>query len=129
MGIRMHTLGLIVDDMARSLAFYRHLGLPIPPEADHDEHVQGEEVGAPGLAWDTVGIIRQADPTWDGGSGRIGIAFECDSFEDVNARYAALEALGYGHNAPWDAPWGQRYARLRDPDGNRIELFAVLQQD
>lgn len=126
MGVRAHTLGFIVDNMARSLAFYRHLGLPIPPEANHQDHVELEDHGALGLAWDTAANIRKADPGWDGHSGRVGIAFECASPEEVNVLYAQIAALGYGHNEPWDAFWGQRYARLRDPDGNRIELFAEL---
>jgi hypothetical protein len=33
--------------------------------------------------------------------------------------------LGYeGHKPPWDAFWGQRYAVIRDPDGNTVDLFA-----
>ena len=31
-----------------------------------------------------------------------------------------------GHKAPWDAFWGQRYAMIRDPDGNEVDLFAPL---
>jgi len=27
---------------------------------------------------------------------------------------------------PWDAFWGQRYAIVRDPDGNGVDLFAPL---
>ena len=26
----------------------------------------------------------------------------------------------------WDAPWGQRYATVADPDGYRVDLFAPL---
>ena len=29
---------------------------------------------------------------------------------------------------PWDAPWGQRYAILHDPDGYQVELFAWGEQ-
>jgi catechol 2,3-dioxygenase-like lactoylglutathione lyase family enzyme len=128
MAIRMHTVGLIVDDMAKSLAFYRQLGLDIPDEADTQEHVELENKDGKGqgLAWDTVTIIKQADPTWNGAAGRVGVAFQCDSPEEVNAIYKNLDVQGYGHSEPWNAVWGQRYARLRDPDGNRVELFAVL---
>ena len=28
---------------------------------------------------------------------------------------------------PWDAFWGQRYAQVKDPDGNVVDLFAPLQ--
>ena len=31
-----------------------------------------------------------------------------------------------GHLAPWDAFWGHRYAVVRDPDGNDVDLFAAL---
>ena len=31
-----------------------------------------------------------------------------------------------GHKEPWDAFWGQRYASVKDPDGNQIDLFAPL---
>jgi hypothetical protein len=27
---------------------------------------------------------------------------------------------------PYDAPWGQRYATVLDPDGNIVDLFAPL---
>jgi uncharacterized glyoxalase superfamily protein PhnB len=30
------------------------------------------------------------------------------------------------HKEPWDGFWGQRYAQLKDPDGNVIDLFAPL---
>ena len=30
------------------------------------------------------------------------------------------------HLAPFDAPWGQRYATVLDPDGNHVDLFAPL---
>ena len=128
MGIRAETLGLIVDDMKTSLAFYRSLGLDIPADADTEDHVElgGNEEGGLGLAWDTAAAIRQLDPAWSGAAGKVGVAFRCDSPAEVDERYARLAALGYGHNPPWDTFWGQRYARLRDPDGHRIELFALL---
>ena len=126
MMIQLETVGLIVDDMAASLHFYRHLGLEIPPEADGEDHVELSDYGGQLLAWDTVKIVQLGDPNWNGAAGRVGLAFGCASPEEVNETYAKLEALGYGHNEPWDAPWGQRYARLRDPDGNRVELFAPL---
>ncbi|MGE0000366.1 MAG: VOC family protein, partial [Ilumatobacteraceae bacterium] len=41
--------------------------------------------------------------------------------------YAAMTSAGFdGHLEPWDAFWGQRYATLRDPDGNGVDLFAPL---
>jgi uncharacterized glyoxalase superfamily protein PhnB len=40
-------------------------------------------------------------------------------------RTAELLSLGYeGDKPPWDAFWGQRYAIVRDPDGNTVDLFS-----
>ena len=66
--------------------------------------------------------IRPGPPS---GGARIGLAFLCDSPADVDRVYAELTGLGYeGHKEPWDAFWGQRYALIRDPDGNSVDLFA-----
>ncbi len=81
------------------------------------------------LAWDTVDTIHSFDPDWTQPSGgaRISLAFQCSEPAKVGALYADLVKLGYaGHKLPWDAFWGQRYAVLRDPDGNDIALFAAL---
>ena len=46
----------------------------------------------------------------------------------VDATYAKLTGAGYeGRTEPWDAPWGQRYATVLDPDGNSVDLFAALE--
>ena len=39
MTARLDLIGLVVEDMARSLAFYRELGLDLPPGADTEPHV------------------------------------------------------------------------------------------
>jgi uncharacterized glyoxalase superfamily protein PhnB len=31
--------------------------------------------------------------------------------------------------SPWDAFWGMRYAVVKDPDGNAVDLFAALPGD
>ena len=37
---RLDAIGLVVSDMAASLAFYRRLGLDIPADADSAPHVE-----------------------------------------------------------------------------------------
>jgi catechol 2,3-dioxygenase-like lactoylglutathione lyase family enzyme len=129
MAPRLDLIGLVVTDMATSLAFYRRLGLAIPPDADDQPHVEATLPGGLRLAWDRVEVIRSFDPGWEppqGGPGQ-GLAFLCDDAADVDATYAALTAAGAeGHLPPWDAEWGQRYASVRDPDGHAVDLFAPL---
>jgi len=126
---RLDLIGLVVADMAASLAFYRRLGLEIPGGAEVEGHVEASLPGGLRLAWDTVDVIRSFDPDWTPPTGghRVGLAFLVDSPAEVDALYAELTAAGYeGHKEPWDAFWGQRYAIVRDPDGNGVELFAPL---
>jgi catechol 2,3-dioxygenase-like lactoylglutathione lyase family enzyme len=126
MAATLGVIGVVVQDMARSLAFYRRLGLDVPDAADGEQHV---EVGLPGglkLAFDTVETIRSFDPSWTPASGspRMGLAFACDSPTEVDKLYGELVAAGYeGHKEPWDAFWGMRYAVVHDPDGNGVDLY------
>jgi catechol 2,3-dioxygenase-like lactoylglutathione lyase family enzyme len=121
-------IGLAVADMATSLAFYRRLGLDIPAEADREPHAEADVAGVR-LMWDTYETIRSFDAGWtppQGGT-RVGLAFRCADPAEVDATYAAMVGAGHdGHLAPWDAPWGQRYASLLDPDGNGVDLYAPL---
>jgi catechol 2,3-dioxygenase-like lactoylglutathione lyase family enzyme len=119
---------LVVADMATSLAFYRTLGLDIPPEADTERHVEVTLPGGVRLAWEPVDFVKEMDPEWTApvGSAQVSLAFLCDSPAEVDAAYAHMAAAGYTGNEPWDAFWGQRYATLSDPDGNGIDLFSPL---
>jgi catechol 2,3-dioxygenase-like lactoylglutathione lyase family enzyme len=123
---KLDLVGIVVEDLGRSLAFYRRLGLEAP---DGEDHVEATLPGGLRVAWDTVETIRSFDPDWEPPSGgqRIGLAFLCESPGDVDTLYAELAQAGQGgHKEPWDAFWGQRYAQVKDPDGNVVDLFAPL---
>ncbi|CAL9569161.1 VOC family protein [Streptomyces sp. enrichment culture] len=124
---RFDAIGLVVSDMAASLAFYRRLGLDVPPEADSAPHAEAVLPGGLRLMWDTEEAVRAFDPGLPEapGTGRTALAFRCDGPAGVDALYEELVAAGYrGHLPPWDAPWGQRYAVVLDPDGRGVDLFA-----
>lgn len=127
MDAKLDAVGLVADDLPRTLAFYRELGIDLPPDADTQPHVEVTLPGGLRLLFDKADTIRSFDPDWQPPSGgpRVGLAFACESPAAVDALYDKIVGLGYdGHKAPWDAPWGQRYALLRDPDGNGVDLFA-----
>jgi catechol 2,3-dioxygenase-like lactoylglutathione lyase family enzyme len=129
MSAHIAVIGLVVSDMARSLAFYRRLNLDIPTDADNEPHVEVTLPGSLRLLWDTVDTIRSFDPDWKAphGGNRMSLGFACDSPVEVDTTYAELVDAGYhGHKEPWDAFWGMRYAVLHDPDGNAVDLFAPL---
>ncbi|MEV6315744.1 VOC family protein [Streptomyces sp. NPDC051776] len=129
MAPRFDLIGLVVSDMAASLAFYRRLGLDIPGDADSEPHVEASLPGGLRIAWDTEDTVRSFDRSWTPprDTGRASLAFACDGPPDVDRTYDELVGAGHrGHLKPWDAFWGMRYACVLDPDGNGVDLFAPL---
>jgi uncharacterized glyoxalase superfamily protein PhnB len=54
-------------------------------------------------------------------------AVRCAAPADVDQVVGRISAAGHTVvTAPWDAPWGQRYATVADPDGYRVDLYAPL---
>ncbi|ABS04955.1 catechol 2,3-dioxygenase-like lactoylglutathione lyase family enzyme [Kineococcus radiotolerans] len=125
---RLDLVGVVVADMARSLAFYRRLGLDVPADADDQPHVEVVLPGGLRLAWDTEETVRSFDPGWVPPTGHRGsLAFDCGDPAGVDRVHADLLAAGAeSHLAPFDAVWGQRYAVVLDPDGASVDLFAAL---
>jgi catechol 2,3-dioxygenase-like lactoylglutathione lyase family enzyme len=126
---RFDLVGIVVQDMRASLDFYRLLGIRFPDGAENEGHVEVKLEGGLRLAWDSADVIRSFDPEWTPPTGgpAIGLAFLCGSPAEVDAIYAEVVAAGHpSQKEPWDAFWGQRYAQVRDPDHNVIDLFAPL---
>lgn len=119
-------IGMVVADMAATLAFYRLLGLDIAQGLEEEGHVEAELPGGNRIMWDTIEVIRSFSE-WEPAAGghRVSLAFLCAHPADVDALYERLTAAGHrSHVAPFDAFWGQRYATVLDPDGNPVDLFA-----
>jgi uncharacterized glyoxalase superfamily protein PhnB len=128
---RLAAVGVVVSDLGRAIDFYRRLGLTFPEGAADSEqgHVEAELPGGLRFMLDTEETIRSFAPEWSPPTGghRIAVAFQCDSPEDVDRVHDELVAAGAeSERAPWDAFWGQRYAEIKDPDGNVVDLFAPL---
>ncbi|MER6804735.1 MULTISPECIES: VOC family protein [Streptomyces] len=129
MSARFDAVGLVVSDMAASVAFYRRLGFAFPEGAEEQGHAEAELPGGLRLLLDTEDVVRSFHAEWKppSGGGRTSLALRCDGPAEVDTLYAELVASGCrGELKPWDAVWGQRYAVVLDPDGNGVDLFAPL---
>lgn len=125
MTIQISMVGLVVADMATSLAFYRRLGLEIPDEADAQRFVEHRMENGVTLFWDTV-WTDQHDPTHRPVSGGYGILLEffLAGTDAVDAKFAELTAAGHaGRMAPAQTT-GPYAAMVDDPDGNVVLLTA-----
>lgn len=126
--MNLDAIGIVVTDMKRALAFYRLLGLEFPEGAETEDHVEAKTASGLRVMLDTESVVKSFVDDWIEPRGqRLGLAFSCTSAADVDAAYLRVVGAGFrGAKEPWDAFWGQRYAQIFDPDGNRVDLFAPL---
>lgn len=108
---RIDAATLVTADMARSVAFYAALGFTVRfggPDAPFTTF-------AVGSSWLNVQAGDGPRPSVRGW-GRI-IIF----VDDVDAMYRRCAAAGADLDSPpADAPWGERYFHVRDPDGHEL---------
>ena len=116
-------------DLERSIAFYRLLGLSVPDPGM--PHVAVELPGGNSLSLDTEQTIAGMHPGWvppSSEASRLALALGVGSPAEVDALFEKVTAAGHaGPLPPYDAPWGMRYATVADPDGNWVDLFALLE--
>ena len=125
MSPQLDAWGLVVSDMARSVSFYRRLGLEFPDGAESEGHVEAQLAGGFRYALDTEEVVKSFDSEWERSEHAHGGAYRCESPTEVDSVFKELlEAGGSVYKEPFDAFWGQRYAQVRDPDGTILDLYA-----
>jgi len=106
---------LAVRDMARSVEFYEKLGFELfygGPRSGFSSFKSREAV---------LNLAAQdgRSPQWWGR-----IIFRV---ADADACYESLKSAGLSPEAPpRDAPWGERFFHLRDPDGHELSFAELL---
>jgi len=122
----LDAIGIVVSNMAKTLAFYRLLGLDIPAAEDSQEHVETEIIKGVHIVFDTIDDVnRFTEHEKHIAERSVGFAFRCKDADDVDRIYTAVSAAGYkAKRPPFDSLWGQRYATLLDPNENPVELYA-----
>lgn len=103
------------SDVARSIEFYRRLGLILIvenlPRYARFECPEGES---------TFSVEKRAVPI--AGNGPV-VYFECQDLDETVSR---LKAQGVEFDSdPQDQPWLWRESTLKDPDSNQICLFSA----
>ena len=129
MAISLHTVGVTVKDLGKSLSFYRTLGLAIPEGQDNEHHVEYTSEDGYSIGFIPESTMLQTNPNWQAptGDNRISLQFACNTAAEVDETHNKLVAAGHkSFKEPWDAFWGQRFAQVIDPDGNNVAFFADL---
>ncbi len=119
---RLSAVTLVVRDMARSVAFYEALGFERlfggPDEAFTSYGVAGSYLNLQLADSDVAGGDDVEGPVWGRSIWWV---------DDVDALHARVLAAGYDAEfPPADAPWGERYFHVRDPDGHELSFARPL---
>jgi lactoylglutathione lyase len=115
--------GLTVNDLAKSLAWYRDvLGFVVEERWEHEGKLMGVQLRAGSVTF----TIGQDD--WKKGRDRKkgqGFRLYCTTTQDVDALAKMIQARGGKlDQEPRDQPWGMRDFALTDPDGFKITIGA-----
>ncbi len=115
MSTEINAITLVVTDMSKAVGFYTDLGFEIV-YGGADAPFTSLSIGS-----NFVNLQHTGD-TPGVGWGRV--VFHVDSPDEVHDT-----AIAAGHQpefAPSDAPWGERYFHIRDPDGHELSFARPL---
>lgn len=124
--MRLDGFGLLVDDMAAMIRFYRDvLGFEIQ-EGEDANNVYLVKDGTLFLLYGRKDFEKMTSRKYEyikGLNGHFEIALYVDTFDEVDAEYGKAISKGAASVlAPTTEPWGQRTCYIADPEGNLIEI-------
>jgi hydroxymethylpyrimidine/phosphomethylpyrimidine kinase len=112
-GPRLNQVTITGKDYAKSVDFYRGIGLRQIVDSPENGYARFETAGGA-----TLSVQIDPDETI---SPTTAIYLECDDLDD-RVELLARSGIAFEHG-PRNQPWMWREARLRDPDGNIIFLY------
>ena len=119
-------VGLVSKDLEASVCFYRLLGCNFP-DPNGEDHVEAVFENGMRFALDSIELIKRISEWEEPVGHRMGMGFNAGTPTNVDAIYRAVLDEGFTSGTePFDAFWGQRYAQLIDPDGNKVDVYANL---
>ena len=130
--MRLDGFGLLVNDMAVMIRFYRDvLGFEIR-EAEDSENVYLVKDGTLFLLYGRKDFEAMTGRRYDyvkGLNGHFEIALYVDAFEEVDESFRrAVENGAVPVLEPVTEPWGQRTCYIADPEGNLIEIGSFVKE-
>ncbi|MGI8588896.1 MAG: VOC family protein [Chloroflexia bacterium] len=119
MALELYMVGLIAQDMDKSVEFYRRLGVGFPDGRAGQPHVEAKMNGGLTFFLNARGRMEELD------AARVILEFYLKERAAVDAKYSELIGFGYeSYHAPYVASIGMYFALVNDPDGNTILLSA-----
>ena len=124
--MRLDGFGILVEDMAEMVRFYRDvLGFDIK-EDENTTNVFLQKDGTLFLLYRRSDFETMTNRKFSyacGINGHYEIALSVENYAAVDETYAAVTAAGGKPvMAPTTEPWGQRTCYIADPEGNLVEI-------
>ena len=124
--MRLDGFGILVEDMAAMIRFYRDvLGFEIK-ETEDTSNVYLVKDGTLFLLYGRKDFENMTSRKYEyvkGLNGHFELALYVDTFDEVDAVYRrVIEQGATPVLAPTTEPWGQRTCYIADPEGNLIEI-------
>lgn len=125
--MKIEAIGLFVKNMATMVAFYRDI-MGMQTEWNNEPNAELDAGG--GVRFIMYGrddfeqMTKQSfgypNKKWNG---TLEIAFDFETYADVDAEYERLVTAGVEPVFPPSTmPWGQRTCFMADPEGNLLEI-------
>lgn len=124
--MRLDGFGIMVDDMAVMVRFYRDvLGFEIKEE-ENTSNVFLEKDGTLFLLYRKSDFEKMTSRSFSyakGLNGHFEIALSVSDYAEVDRAFKRIVELGgQAVMQPTTEPWGQRTCYIADPEGNLIEI-------
>ncbi len=122
----LDAIGIACRDIEATIKFYQVLGIQFKEFGQG--HFEGTTSSGLRIMLDSFELLRKINPEWqEPKTPGVTLCFLQESPLKVDETHRELIAAGYSSEKdPWDAFWGQRYASVRDPNGNQVDIFASL---
>ena len=132
MAIKIDSINLYVNDIVKSIEFYRNLGFNVIKSDKNDDYAKIELKNSIKLTFYDKKVVKDffgSKINLKSKSNQFNISIRLETPELVDKLYQQLIKIGVTSvNSPVNSDWGQRNAFIFDPDENLIELNAIIEK-
>ena len=119
-------IGIACKNIEKTIQFYNLLNFDF--EEYGKGHYEATQENGLRIMLDSFDLLTEINNDWkEPINSGITLCFQQTTPSEVDKLFQRIVDAGFEiEKSPWDAFWGQRYASVRDPNGNQVDLFAQI---
>jgi uncharacterized glyoxalase superfamily protein PhnB len=127
MALSIDAVAVVAKDLQKTLEFYQLLGFDLKHIGTEGDHYEATQANGLRLMIDSEKLLESLGQPKAEPATFANFALKAESPVELNEIILKIQASGFEIiMQPQDMFWGQRYSTIKDPNGNRIDLFAWL---